>query len=174
MRTTYLLKNRNDERFRKKEDIEILKNNYLGHLVYISNGRPRVKPITYYYDQTHNSIICYSAEDHKISAMRKNNKISLEVEEIKSTDNWRSVIVNGEFEELHGTDAKSLLHQFTLGVKTIVNRKEKKTFILLKNFRANYLQTVSQLYIESTSLKLQENKENPNVIIKVGLTTKRF
>ena len=118
----------------KKEDIEILKNNYLGHLVYISNGRPRVKPITYYYDQTHNSIICYSAEDHKISAMRKNNRISLEVEEIESTDNWRSVIVNGEFEELHGSDAKYLLHQFTLGVKHIVNRKEKKDLHFIKEF----------------------------------------
>ncbi|NNL02147.1 MAG: flavin mononucleotide-binding protein, partial [Eudoraea sp.] len=69
-------------------------------------------------------IIGYSAEGHKIDAMRKNDLVSLEVEEIKSVNNWRSVNVHGTFEELQGIDAKYLLHEFAQKVKKLVEQKE--------------------------------------------------
>ena len=106
------------------ESIRILSNNYLGHLAFISKKDPFIIPITYYYYETNNSIICYSAEGHKIKAMRKNTSVSLEVEEIESNSNWQTVLVHGTFEELHGSDAKFYLHQFAQGVKSILTRKE--------------------------------------------------
>lgn len=107
-----------------RECTELLSNNYIGHLAFIAHKEPYVIPITYYYDKSNNTIIGYSAEGHKIEAMRKNDIVSLEVEEIKSVNNWRSVQVHGMFEELQGIDAKYLLHEFAQNVKKIISRKE--------------------------------------------------
>ncbi|MEP0132987.1 MAG: pyridoxamine 5'-phosphate oxidase family protein [Eudoraea sp.] len=112
------------ENLETRECTELLNNNYIGHLAFISHKEPFVMPITYYYDQVTNTIIAYSAEGHKIDAMRQNDAVSLEVEEIKSVNKWRSVHVHGTFEELQGIDAKYLLHKFTQNVKKIITRKE--------------------------------------------------
>lgn len=103
---------------------ELLSNNYIGHLAFISQKEPYVIPITYYYNPKNNTIIAYSAEGHKIEAMRQNDIVSMEVEEIKSINNWRSVHVHGVFEELQGIDAKYLLHEFTQNVKKKITQKE--------------------------------------------------
>lgn len=58
----------------------VLRNNYTGHLAYISKDRPYVIPVTFYFNPTDNSIISYSAEGHKIDAMRINPSISLVVD----------------------------------------------------------------------------------------------
>ncbi len=63
-------------------------------------------------------IISYSSEGHKIHGpCVKTRQVSLCVDEIDSVNNWRSVMVHGEFEEVAGPDAKKLLHQFADGVK---------------------------------------------------------
>lgn len=107
-----------------KESLFILENNYIGHLSYIYQNRPYVVPITYYYDQVNNAIICYSGEGHKITAMRKNNAVSLQVAEISTVNNWKSVLVHGKFEQHFGSDAKAYLHAFSLGVKDVIMEKE--------------------------------------------------
>ena len=105
--------------------LEVLKNNYIGRLGYIAENSPYIIPITYfYYDHANNSIICYSGEGHKITAMRKNNSVSMEVDEIKSANSWRSILVHGIFEEVDGINAKYLLHEFAEGVKNIIAKKE--------------------------------------------------
>ncbi|MFX0558601.1 pyridoxamine 5'-phosphate oxidase family protein [Maribacter sp. CXY002] len=109
---------------KKNECIDILRNNYLGHLAFISNKKPYVLPITFFFDEANNSIISYAIEGHKINAMRKNKAVSLEVEEIDTVNNWRSILLHGTFEELHQIDAKHKLHLFTQGVKKMVTEKE--------------------------------------------------
>jgi len=104
----------------QKEINFILENNYIGHLGYISQGKPFVIPITYFFDIKRNIIICYSGDGHKINAMRKNNAVSLQVADIKTVNDWRSVLVHGVFEQHFGSDAKTYLHQFSLGVKDII------------------------------------------------------
>jgi nitroimidazol reductase NimA-like FMN-containing flavoprotein (pyridoxamine 5'-phosphate oxidase superfamily) len=108
------------------ECIRVLKTNYTGHLGFISQGDPYVLPITFYYNQADNTIISYSEEGHKIKAMRINRSVSLQVEEVVSNSNWQSVLVHGTFEEIKGSNAKYLLHQFAEGVKNILNVKEHK------------------------------------------------
>ena len=107
-----------------KEGRQLLCDNYIGHLAFISGGWPHSIPITFYYSDSKNTIISYAAEGHKIKAMRQNPKVSLEVNEIDSVSNWRSVLVYGEFEELHGIDAKYYLHEFAEGVKSVIQKKE--------------------------------------------------
>lgn len=107
-----------------KDCLNILKNNYLGHLGYICNGIPYVVPITYYYDQENNCLVSYSSEGYKIKAMRKRRTVSLQVEEIDSIHEWKSVLVHASFEELFQIDAKYELHEFAKGVKSIIEKKE--------------------------------------------------
>ena len=119
------------------DDLEIkliLENNYIGNLGYIYLNRPFVVPITYYFDKENNVIICYSGEGHKMNAMRKNNAVSLLVDQIESIGNWESVLVHGIFEEHFGSDAKSYLHKFSLGVKDVVLEKEHKKLDFISEF----------------------------------------
>ena len=110
----------------EKDEIDyILKNNYIGHLAYIHQGKPFIVQITYFFDETNNAIICYSGEGHKIAAMRKNNDVSLQIAEINSINNWKSILVHGKFEQHFGSDAKSYLHLFSLGVKDVITEKEQ-------------------------------------------------
>ncbi len=107
-----------------KECQFILENNYIGQLGYIFQNKPYVVPITYFFDKKNNYIICYSGEGHKITAMRKNNTVSLQVADIKTINNWKSVLVHGQFELHFGSDAKAYLHAFSLGVKDVITEQE--------------------------------------------------
>lgn len=117
-----------------KESLKLLSENYIGHLGFINQSVPYVVPITYYYDAEHHSIISYSGEGHKIDGMRENRLVSMEVDDIKTVNQWRSVAVQGEFEELSGIDAKYLLHEFAEGVKRNILRKEKESHSFIGEF----------------------------------------
>ena len=112
----------------------VLRNNYLGHLAYLWQGKSYLIPITYYFDHADNTIISYTSEGHKIDAMRKNNSVTVQVEEMQSMFNWESVMVHGTFEELEGSIAKQKLHLFTEGIKSIIKRKEHKEVEFINEF----------------------------------------
>lgn len=116
------------------ERIKLLEDNYIGNLSYIYRGRPFIAPITYYYDKKNNVIIGYSAEGHKIRAMRKNNNVCLNVSEIDSVNSWMSVLVQGVFVEFFGSQAKSQLHVFSLGVKDLIIKKEHRELDFIREF----------------------------------------
>lgn len=118
----------------KSKCIALLKNNYIGHLAYVFNNQPYIVPITYYYDDSTNSLICYSGIGHKIKAMRINSAVSLEVSEIDSVNNWRSVVAYGTYREFLGSTAKINLHKFSDGVKDIIKREEGKDLKFLSEF----------------------------------------
>lgn len=112
----------------------LLQNNYIGHLGYISQNRPFVVPITYYFDEEKKMIICYSGEGHKITSMRKNTEVALQVNEIESVNSWKSVLVHGKFELHYGSDAKAYLHQFSIGIKDVIGEKEHKRPDFISDF----------------------------------------
>ncbi|TLP71880.1 pyridoxamine 5'-phosphate oxidase family protein [Maribacter sp. ACAM166] len=107
----------------KNECIELLEQNYIGRIAYISSGFPHIVPLTYYYDPETKTIISYSSEGHKIKEMRKNIAVCLAVDEITSVSNWKSVLAHGTFEELSRIDAKHMLRKFAEGVKNIIHTK---------------------------------------------------
>lgn len=108
----------------KKECLQLLENNYIGRLAFMVAGNPDILPITYYYDKKKHSIITYSGEGGKIDAMRKNGSVSFQVDEIVSIGKWKSILLYGQYEELSGIDAKHLLHEFSEGVKKVIQKKE--------------------------------------------------
>lgn len=113
----------------------ILHNNYVGHLAYIYNKRPYVVPITYLYSKDR-VIIGYSGEGHKINALRLNPNVALEVSEIDAIDKWKSVVIHGTYEELSGSGAKAMLHEFSLGVKEVILNNEGRDLDYIHEFSA--------------------------------------
>ncbi|RAJ17158.1 pyridoxamine 5'-phosphate oxidase family protein [Olleya aquimaris] len=118
----------------EKEIKYILENNYIGHIGYIYKNSPYVVPITYYYDQEINAIICYSADGHKMQALRIKPEVCLQISNIEHVTSWKSVLVHGIFEQKYGSDAKSYLHKFSLGVKDIILEKEHKKASFIDEF----------------------------------------
>lgn len=119
-----------------KDCIALLKKHYVGRLAYLVGKTPFVAPITYFYfeEDKKGSIISYSLEGHKMEAMRKNNYVSVQVDEIESINQWKSVLAHGEFEELHQIDAKRLLHEFASGVKNLINQDTDKNVQFIHEF----------------------------------------
>lgn len=61
---------------------------------------------------------------HKIEAMRISDSVALQVDEIKSIQHWRSILIHGKFKEFQGSTAKKYLHRFAEGVQETVIRKK--------------------------------------------------
>jgi len=112
---------------------EMLANNYLGNIAYISGDSPYMVPMTYYFDGDQ-TIIGYSSEGHKTNAMRKNNNVSLHVLELRDINNWTSVLAHGKYEELDAGDAKGYLREFAAGIKDLILRKEEKNLQFISDF----------------------------------------
>lgn len=51
----------------------------------------------------------HSAEGRKLTLMRSMPQVCLEVDDVRGLSDWRSVIAQGMFEELHGNDARTAL-----------------------------------------------------------------
>tara|TARA_R110002049_G_scaffold165890_1_gene331765 strand:- start:277 stop:810 length:534 start_codon:yes stop_codon:yes gene_type:complete len=149
----------------KQECLKILKNNYIGHLAYVYKNAPFVIPITYYYDKKSITVIGYTGEGHKTKALRINNAVALEVVDIESVDNWKSVLIQGTFEALEGPDAKYGLHKFSLGVKKLIAEKEKRELHFIPQFSGKtHPETIPMVYHinihEITGKKCNSNKSD--------------
>ena len=119
-----------------RESLRILEDNYVGRLAFIMDENPYIIPITYFHDAQEKSIISYSVVGHKIEAMRKCKSVCLQVDQVVSTQNWRSVLVHGNYEELKGSTAKKYLHRFAEGVKATFIRKEGAAPQFIHDFSA--------------------------------------
>lgn len=124
---------------KEKDNKFVLENNYLGHLSYIYQDRPFVVPITYFFAPLKNIIICYSAEGHKMNAMRKNKQVAMNVVDVDTLTNWKSVTIHGTFEQLFASEAKSYLHDFSLGIKSLVVEKELKELSFISEFSSKMI-----------------------------------
>ncbi|MEP3836726.1 MAG: pyridoxamine 5'-phosphate oxidase family protein [Algibacter sp.] len=146
---------------KKDESIKILESNYIGNLSYIYRDRPYVVPITYFFDTKNNVIIGYSSEGHKIRAMRKNVSVSLGVSEVDSVNSWNSVLAQGTFKELSGSDAKAQLHIFSLGVKDLIINKEHRKLDFISEFSSKIykddLPIVFQIRVDEITGKIRRN-----------------
>jgi nitroimidazol reductase NimA-like FMN-containing flavoprotein (pyridoxamine 5'-phosphate oxidase superfamily) len=70
----------------------------IGRIGCSANDRPYVVPITYAY--LDGCVYAYSTLGRKIRIMREQPRVCFEVEEIDGPSSWRSVIADGEYEEV--------------------------------------------------------------------------
>lgn len=83
----------------KEEEIEnLLSAQYIGRLACYANEMSYIVPINYVYKN--NTIYAHSAPGQKIEMMKINPQVCFEVDQIRDTFNWKSVICWGKFEEI--------------------------------------------------------------------------
>lgn len=121
------------------ECLEVLGNHFIGRLSFIWGKSPHIVPVTYFHDAEEKSILSYSAEGHKLNAMRQHGSVAFQVDDIESIQNWRSVQVHGRFEELTGSTAKKYLHRFAEGVQDTIARSKNEHPKFIQDF-SNRLQ----------------------------------
>lgn len=80
------------------ECTKVLERNHIAHLGCARDGQPYVVPVYYCYSA--NGIFAFSLPGKKVDFMRANPRVSMIVEERGHGREWRSVVIDGSFEEL--------------------------------------------------------------------------
>jgi uncharacterized protein len=84
--------------------LAILREGALGRLGCIASGWPYVVPVNYFFDGK--DIYIHTLPGKKLDALRANPRVCLQVDEIKDSYNWRSVIAYGTFEEVPNEETR--------------------------------------------------------------------
>ena len=142
------------------ECVALLGNNYVGRLGYVYGKVPFIVPVTYFHDTIEKDIISYSAEGHKLDAMRRYDQVAFHVDEIQSINTWRSVLVQGQFHEISGSDAKFYLHRVAEGVKKCFEKRQEKVPSFIQEFSSRLddrgMPVVYKLSIKSITGRYRE------------------
>ncbi|MEL6649674.1 MAG: pyridoxamine 5'-phosphate oxidase family protein [Bacteroidota bacterium] len=143
---------------------ELVKNHYTGHLAVADENGPYVVPFTYYYDEASNSLISYTAEGRKVDALRKDARACVNVSEIKALNLWKSVIVEGTFEELKEVEAVDAILLLITRLKDQVNASghpEVDTIAEMSPAKASATKVVYRINIDKISgrFETQETAE---------------
>lgn len=80
------------------ECTSVLTENRIAHLACCQGGQPYIVPINYAYSEHH--LYAFSMHGRKIEYMRANPLVALHVQSQANPREWRSVIVEGKYEEL--------------------------------------------------------------------------
>jgi hypothetical protein len=86
---------------------DLLRAGRLGHLGCCAENKPYVIPVSYLFDGDH--IYVHALPGQKISLMRANPQVCLQVDEISDEYNWRSVIAFGRYEEITDPGERDLI-----------------------------------------------------------------
>ena len=76
----------------------VLTSQVFGNLACSNTRYPYIVPLTYLFDG--NFIFCQTVEGKKLDIMRKNPNVCFQVNLVIDMNNWQSVIIYGQFEEL--------------------------------------------------------------------------
>jgi nitroimidazol reductase NimA-like FMN-containing flavoprotein (pyridoxamine 5'-phosphate oxidase superfamily) len=85
----------------KNECLHILASTRLGRLACVRENQPYIVPIYFVYDEHH--LYSFTSLGQKIEWMRCNPLVCVELDEVKDSNNWTSVVIFGQYEELPTT-----------------------------------------------------------------------
>ena len=88
--------------------LELLKRATLGRLACTHEGQPYITPMSVTYDA--NRLYSFSTLGQKITWMRANPLVCVEVEELVSPQDWATVIVIGRYQELTTEKERTYAH----------------------------------------------------------------
>jgi uncharacterized protein len=80
------------------ECIELLKRNRVGRLAFTFHDRVDIQPLHYVYEA--GSIYGRTSEGAKLSVLARHRWVAFEVDEVRDTFDWASVVVHGSFHRL--------------------------------------------------------------------------
>jgi len=96
------------EELTREESEAFLRRQVVGRVGCHLEGRTYVVPVIYVWED--GCVYVQSVEGRKIEMMRANPEVCFEVDEYeRDTGSWRSVVVEGTYEELEGTRAEKAL-----------------------------------------------------------------
>jgi uncharacterized protein len=85
----------------------VLAGQTLARIACQQDGRPYIVPVNYIFAD--GAVLVHSLEGAKITMMRDNPQVCVQVDEIETMTSWRSVLAWGRFEELRGKEARAAL-----------------------------------------------------------------
>ncbi len=94
----------------EQEMNNLLSSQGIGRIACTNGTQPYIVPVTYFFDGEY--IYGQTSDGIKLKLLRKNPKVSFEVDMITDMIHWQSVVVRGRFEELHGEDAEEAHERF--------------------------------------------------------------
>ena len=84
---------------------EMLRKGRIARLACVSEGEPYVVPVSYVFDGE--NVLIHSLPGRKITAMRANPRVCLQIDEIADALNWTSVLAFGTYEEITSVQERS-------------------------------------------------------------------
>lgn len=102
----------------EQEIDEFLGKQKIGRIGCHYNGVTYVVPVTYIFDD--NSIIGHIREGQKTTMMRNNPLVCFETDEVINMGNWKSVIIQGKFEELKDDAAYTAFNKFFESIRPLL------------------------------------------------------
>lgn len=116
--------------------VDLLKRTKVARLACAHEGQPYITPMSFVYDG--NCLYSFSTVGQKITWMRANPLVCVEMDELVSPREWKAVVVLGRYEELPNTPGDDELQSYAYAllrrrplwwepgyVKTIVDGKER-------------------------------------------------
>lgn len=98
----------------EEESYALLCSKRIARLGCVVGGDPYVVPLNYIFDDQ--SVLSHSLPGRKLTAMRENPRVCVQVDDIKDPCSWKSVIAYGRYEEIteRVERARSLNHLLSL------------------------------------------------------------
>ncbi len=120
----------------------LLSSQFFGRIGCAANGQVLVVPVAYLYDGR--AIYGQTHEGTKTSLLRQNPAVCFEVDEVSSPSCWRSVVVQGVYEELQGDER--LYAEQQLGPGRVPPLKVSATDEIITNVAVEMVQPPTVVY----------------------------
>lgn len=108
----------------KREIIDFIAQQSIGRLGIHADGETYVVPINYL--TRDNVIYAHSGPGKKIDMMRKNPDVCFQIDDIKDTFRWKSVVVWGKFEELEGIERQQVMQGLIQKIMAVTDENAKE------------------------------------------------
>jgi nitroimidazol reductase NimA-like FMN-containing flavoprotein (pyridoxamine 5'-phosphate oxidase superfamily) len=82
----------------EEEALSLLRDKRIARLGCVAGNEPYVVPLNYIFNDR--SVLSHSLPGRKLTAMRENPRVCVQVDEIKDLCSWKSVIAYGRYEEI--------------------------------------------------------------------------
>ena len=90
---------------------DVLERTNVGRLGCSKQGQPYIVPILFSFDRDRGCVYGFSTVGQKVTWMRENPLVCLEVDEIQDKDHWHSVVLFGRYEEIQDSPEEAEARQ---------------------------------------------------------------